>query len=119
MGVSDGLSKYAKIKDPKRVASIVNYLNMRRDKWEDLYGRTFALSGGMALIDSHQRVVAWVSIGPGGMVQHRPDLTYEEGGQRSELQLARFPSSDDAKKDQLALCELLGAKSSQILCPSR
>jgi hypothetical protein len=104
------------IANAARISSIVRFLNARRDGWHELNSSMFAVSGGMKLLNVQGGEISYISIGPGGMIQTRPDTTSTEHGFFEQLGLARTPQPVDARRDEAVLCKLLGTEAAAIAC---
>lgn len=105
------------ITDPQRIAAIVAFLNARRDDWQDGF-HPMAVGGSLALYDAQHKQLGIVSIGPSGMMQTRPDLSYwwSPRSHPRALQVVRATEFAQAYKDYAALCGIVGGADEHVLC---
>lgn len=94
-----------RLTDSARVASIVAFLNARRDRWYDPGPLILDETGGLSLRGRGN----WVNIsfGRNGMYQTRKGMTYTDSVKTRDFVVVR---TENGENDQATLCRLLGPR---------
>ncbi|HEX3467871.1 MAG TPA: hypothetical protein VHT05_07335 [Candidatus Elarobacter sp.] len=115
--VVDNMSNViGRVTGERDVATVVAFMNARRDNWYDPEGGMFAMGGDLEFLDAHKKRRASVSLGAGGMMLTRPDMTYRDSVRVQEFLV--FRTTGDTEGDAAQLCAILAQALHKTVCTS-